>query len=86
MAHTAYVGETPPVSFGSRAFSVTDALQALGSRVADFVIKQRTRYSNHRAARHLHSLDDRLLKDIGLTRSQIDAAIVLGRPLGLRRG
>lgn len=37
------------------------------------------RLRSHRVARRLTALDDHLLKDIGLTRGDIDAALVEGR-------
>jgi len=34
-----------------------------------------TRYSRRRAAAYLHTFDDHRLKDIGITRGQIDRAV-----------
>jgi uncharacterized protein YjiS (DUF1127 family) len=40
---------------------------------------------NARAVKELSALDDRMLRDIGLTRTNIEAAAYSGRPLGARR-
>lgn len=41
--------------------------------------------AHHRARRHLHGLDDRLLRDIGIRRDDIDTAVRDGRPMDRRR-
>ena len=47
-------------------------------------IVQALRTMRHRE--HLHAMPDSLLKDIGISRSQIDQAVMFGRQIGNRRG
>ena len=43
-------------------------------------------WRNQRDREHLHAVPDSLLKDIGISRSQIDQAVMFGRQVSDRRG
>ncbi len=66
----------------SRIFA---ALRAFASRLATSFDRWFTRRANTLAIRQLHALDDRMLKDIGLHRSQIESAVLTGDPNGDRK-
>ncbi len=46
--------------------------------VPGYIVRRATRRSERLAGRHLHALSGRLLKDIGITRSEIDRAVKVG--------
>ncbi len=45
-----------------------------------------TRFRVLRAQRRLHAMDDYMLKDIGIARSEIEHAVRAGRPTAARQG
>lgn len=49
---------------------------ALANLVVGALARLRQRLENHRAARRLAALDDHMLADIGLSRSEIEAAVI----------
>ncbi len=59
------------------------------SRIGSFVIKllhTYVRWCERQAAKHhLDTLDDRMLKDIGISRGQIDSAVTTGHRRYTRR-
>jgi uncharacterized protein YjiS (DUF1127 family) len=63
---------------GAAGSTFTVALAGVAARAIGHFA---TALKNRRAVRSLHELDDRALKDIGLVRTDIDAA--LGQPLHL---
>jgi uncharacterized protein YjiS (DUF1127 family) len=85
MAHTTDSMESPPAQTRSGVHTGSKTLRALGSRIHDIIRRLRQRPARYRKLRELRALDDRLLKDIGLRRSDITAAIVYGRSGGLVR-
>jgi len=62
-------------AFSSMTFSGTAALELLGRALTNLFVALKHR----REVRHLAELDDRMLADIGLTRSDVTGA--LGEPL-----
>lgn len=56
-----------------------DFLRRLGGRIANYFRQWLTWRDRERAIRHLRKLDDRLLSDIGLDRSQVEQAVLTGR-------
>lgn len=73
-----------PTGPATIAAAMTVALQGAGESLTEAAGAVLRRYAERRATRkairHLRDLDDHMLKDIGLHRSQIASAVVHGRP------
>jgi uncharacterized protein YjiS (DUF1127 family) len=63
----------------SRQDKFPSVLDSLIERVAEFIARQLCAFSQRRALHQLARLDDRMLRDIGLFRNDIDAAESLPR-------
>jgi uncharacterized protein YjiS (DUF1127 family) len=68
-----------PILIKSRQAEFSSALGSLIERVAEFMARQVRAFSQQRALGQLARLDDRMLRDIGLLRNDIDAAESLPR-------
>lgn len=63
----------------SRQAELPSVPGSLRERAGEFMARALRAFSQRRALRELARLDDRMLRDIGLTRTDIDAAVSLPR-------
>ncbi|KAB0264531.1 DUF1127 domain-containing protein [Microvirga brassicacearum] len=66
---------THTLSPASRATSLTTLFQRAGGAFGAVVVGLATRWRHRREVRRLAEFDDRMLKDIGLTRSEVEGAL-----------
>ena len=78
-------GEAKELLDGHSADPMLNAALVFASSLATSFDRWFTRRANTLAMKQLYALDDRLLKDIGLHRSQIESVVLTGAPNGDRK-
>ncbi len=74
-----------PKAAAPQSIAAVRAALVFASSLAASFDRWFTRRAKILAMRQLHALDDRMLKDIGLHRSQIESAVLTGKPNGDRK-
>ena len=78
MEYTSYTIHLPTVQIGTSR--ILAALRTLATTLVAILRRWHNRRAQYLAIKQLHALDDRMLQDIGLHRSQIEPAVFTGNP------
>ena len=78
MEYTSHTIHVPTVQIGTS--KILAALHTLAATLVAILRRWHSRRAQYLAIKEFHALDDRMLKDIGLHRSQIESAVLTGNP------